>query len=90
MGGVEVIGIGAVAAGFGTLVWKMWDSHTKITSTVTTALVDNTKSNLELREAIRAQSAILVTNTEAVKTAVQESKETRDQFSRTLLEVLKK
>ena len=80
----EIIGIGAVALGFGTLFWKLWQSHQKITERVIDIADRNTKSHEKLYNVIDGLDTSIKSNTNETKA----SKQATDKFTTLLVQIL--
>ena len=85
MPGAEIVGIGAVTAGFGALVWKMWQDHTKLSTKMTEALERNARSHQQLSDTLKGVRKSVEVNTEVTKAA----KQSTDSFSTLLLAIIK-
>jgi len=72
----EITGIAGVAAGFGVLLWRMWQSHTELSKMVIGVVEKDAQSKAELKAVIKNNNQV--------------TKETRDVLSNVLLELVKK
>lgn len=83
LGAPEIIGIGTVAAGFGVLVWRMWQAHTDLTKRVIDVVEKNAQSDEKLSSALKAVDRSVQENTSVTKA-------TKDGFNSLLVELLRR